>query len=136
MVSVVANGDSQYEIDRTPGQGKMWLSWSKPERQRFILGYLWAYHSGFSSGCVTYFDNGSTQISLNVEASPLQKCKLHELAYSKNASFYENAITKYYEKYPTDLDLPLSWLMQAFSDTENKSASEVHAAWNRGHSHP
>jgi hypothetical protein len=136
LLSSSVNGSERYQIDRTPGQGRMWLSWTKPERQRFILGYLWAYHSGFSSGCVTYFENGSTQISANVEASPLQRCKLQELTYSKDVSYYESQITIYYEKYPTDFDVPLPQLLQAFSDTENRSASEIHAVWLGEHSHP
>ncbi len=136
LLSSSSNGSGQYQIDRTLGQGKMWLRWTRPERQRFVLGYLWAYHSGFSSGCVTCFESSSTQISTNVETSPLQKCKLQELTYSKDAAYYENEITKYYRANPADYDLPLSWLMQAFSDSENKSPAEIHAAWMRGHSHP
>jgi hypothetical protein len=136
LVPSSSMSETQYPVDRTPGQGKMWLGWSSPERERFILGYLWAYHSGFSSGCVTYFDSNSARISADVETSPLQKCKLQELAYSKDASYYEREVTKYYETYPKDSDLPLSWLLLAFSDTENKSATETHAAWARGHSHP
>src|SRR5438874_5709579 len=87
MVPVSSMGEKQYPVDRTLGQGKMWLGWSRPERERFILGYLWAYHSGFSSGCVTYFHSSSTKISADVEASPLQKCKLQEHAYSKDATY-------------------------------------------------
>lgn len=136
LLSSSSRSSGQYQTERTAGQGKMWLNWSIPKRQGFVLGYLWGYHSGFSSGCVTYFDSSSTQISTNLETSPLQKCKLQELTYSRDASYYENEITKYYRANPTDYDVPLSWLMQAFSDTENKSAADIHAAWMRGHSHP
>ena len=73
----------------------MWLSWSQPERERFVLGYLWAYHSGFGSGCVTFFDENAAQTSANVDTSPLQKCKLRELEYSKDAGYYERVITEF-----------------------------------------
>jgi len=130
FVSLPPRCDAQYEIDRTADQRKMWLSWSKPERERFVLGYLWAYHLGFSSGCVTYFDQSGANISTDVETSRLQKCKLQELVYSKDADYYARRITEYYAAYPKDHDLPVSRLMRALSDTEKKDATEIHAMWS------
>jgi hypothetical protein len=125
-----------YVLDRTAGQGKLWLGWMPAERQSFILGYLWAYHSGFTSGCRVYFDANPPKTLGSVEQSPLQRCMLQELHYSREASSYEREITGFYEKFPSDSDVPISWLFQAFSDSEHKAPNEIHSAWSHGHSHP
>jgi hypothetical protein len=56
--------------------------------------------------------------------------------YSKGHPFYEAAVTAYYEKYPSDVDLPITWLFLAFSDQEHKSPEEIHRAWSDHHHHP
>jgi hypothetical protein len=125
-----------YVLDRTPAQGKRWLSWSPDERQRFILGYLWAYHSGFSAACRDYFEI-SQQKSIGGKTDDLlQECKLQELQYSKDITYYERSITDYYKEFTDDTDLPLAWIIQAFSDSEQKTPADIHAAWSHGHAHP
>ncbi len=125
-----------YMRDPTPGQGKLWLSWSVERRRGFTLGYLWGYGPAFRQACVAYFHaNPPKTMTLDLTQSPLQKCMLCRLNYSKSADYYEAQITAYYKRYPTDLDLPIIWLFQAFCDSENKTPEQMHSAWAR-HTHP
>jgi hypothetical protein len=125
-----------YIWDRTGGQGKLWLSWSPERRQGFSRGYLWAYHVGFRQACVAYFEaNPPEGFHTLLEDSPDHKCMLRELHYSKGPDDYAAQVTTFYEKYPADVDLPIAWLFQAFSDSENKGPEEIHRAWSK-HAHP
>lgn len=125
-----------YVWDRTGGQGKLWLSWSPERRLGFTEGYIWAYQRGFSDACVAYFDaSPPPKMTLDLADSPLQKCKLREPSYSKVHGYYEAAVTAYYEKYHSNVDLPIPWLFLAFSDSENKGPEEIHRAWSK-HEHP
>jgi len=121
-----------YVHDPTPAEGKLWLSWSLERRQGFTRGYLWAYGATFSQACVAYFDASPPKaMTLDLAQSPLQKCMLRELNYSKDPDYYETQITAYYRRYPTDLDVPIIWLFQAFCDSENKTPEQMHSAWAR-----
>lgn len=126
----------QYIVDRTAGQGKLWMSWAPGERERFVMGYVWAYYSGFRSGCEAYSEFSAPAAIATLEESPLQKCMLQQLDYSKDANYYQGRITSFYQTYPADSDLPLAWLMQAFSDSEHKTPDEINNAWSDGHRHP
>ena len=125
-----------YVWDRTRGQGKLWLSWSPERRLGFTQGYLWAYHKGFREACVVYFDTSPPPTIILGEETPLQKCNVRELHYPYIFDHNEAKITAYYEKYPSDVDLPITWLFQAFSDSENKTPEEIHSAWAHSHNHP
>lgn len=105
----------------------MWLDWTPNERHSFVLGYIWAYHEGFHSGCREYFDSNPPKVIEDLQRSPLQKCMLRELRYSRPVRFYETKITQFYNQFPGDSDVPLARLLEAFSDTKHKSAQEVHA---------
>lgn len=131
------NYHPNYVWDRTGGQGKLWLSWSPERRQGFSGGYLWAYDVGFRQACLAYFTASPPKsMTLDLKDSPLQKCAVRELQYSKGPDRYAALITDYYEKYPDDVDLPITWLFQAFSEQENKSPEEIHRAWSNHHHHP
>ena len=125
-----------YVWDRAGGQGKLWLSWSADERHGFTAGYVWGYQRGFTEACLAYSEaNPPAKTTLDLADSPLQKCNLRKPTYSHSAKQYEEAITSYYTKYPSDVDLPIPWLFLAFSDSEHKTAEEVHRAWTK-HTHP
>jgi len=124
-----------YVHDRTAGQGKVWLAWAPSERERFLFGYLQGYNAGFASGCRKYFD-ANPPVSINLKDSPLQACMLQRPQYSKDIKEYTSQITSYYQEFPGDKDVPIVWLLQAFSDSENKTLQEIHKAWSEGHSHP
>jgi hypothetical protein len=110
------------------GEGRLWLSWSPERRQGFTYGYLWSYHQAYTQACIVADElNPGNGFDLHV-----QHCFDRELSYPQKLDYYETKITTYYKQHPTDLDLPIDWLFLAFSDSENKSAEEIHSAWERG----
>lgn len=130
------HGERTRITDRPPSKrtasnpGKMWLSWTPNQRDSFILGYLWAYHDGFHSGCREYFDSNPPKVIVDLQHSPLQKCILQELRYSHAVAFYETEITQFYKQFPDDSEVPLPRLLQAFSDSRHESAQQIHTHWS------
>ena len=123
-----------YVHERMRGEGKLWLGWSPEERVGFTRGYLWSYHMAYGQACLVSFELAPAQPSelRSLEDSPLQQCMLRELHYSKHSDYYTAKITAFYQKYPTDLDVPIPWLFLAFSDSENKTPEQIHLAWAHG----
>lgn len=130
--ALTAQRPEGYPIDRAPGQGQLWLGRTKMEKQQFVSGYLRGFELGFKSGCVTYFDVNPPQ-AFPLDKSPLQKCNMKQLTYSKGVDFYANQITTFYETFPSDTDASLPWLLRAFADSENKTLQDIDAVWARGH---
>jgi hypothetical protein len=127
--------DVIYPTPRTSGEGLTWLGWNAEQRVNFVTGFLSAYEIALRSGCLEYFAADPPQDALDLNKSPLQKCMLQRPNFSKLPDNYAREITSYYEQFPSDSDLLTSWLILAFSDSENKSFEHVHGAWTR-HANP
>jgi hypothetical protein len=132
----VVEKDVRYPIPRSTGEGQRWLSWSADQRQSFISGFLTGYTVGFRTGCTEYSFADPPKDGLDLNKSPLQKCMIQELDYSKMPKDYAIRITAFYERYPADADVPTTWLVLALSDSEHKSFEEIHTAWADGHRSP
>jgi hypothetical protein len=132
----VSKKDVIYPEPRTSGEGQLWLAWNPQQRQNFVSGFLEAYAVGFRAGCLQYsFADPSGEV-LDLNKSPLQKCMLQQLSFGKPANAYAEAITSFYNRFPTDSDVPNAWLILAFSDSENKTPEQIDVAWREGHRHP
>ncbi len=127
--------DVIYPTPRTSGEGRIWLGWNAEQRVSFVTGFLSAYAIAFRSGCLEYSFADPPKDALDLNKSPLQKCMLQQLSFSKLPDNYAREIASYYEQFPSDIDLPTSWLILAFSDSENKSFEHIHEAWTR-HANP
>lgn len=132
----VSQKHARYPIARSTGDGQRWLSWSADQRQTFISGFLAGYALGFRTGCTEYSFADPPPDALDLSKSPLQKCMLQQLDYSKMPKDYAGQISTFYERYPSDLNVPTTWIVLALSDSENKSLDEIHAAWADGHRSP
>jgi hypothetical protein len=128
--------DVIYPVPRTSGEGRAWLGWNAEQRERFVAGFLSAYEIAFRSGCLEYSFADPPKDALDLDKSPLQKCMLQQLSFSRLPDYYEHEITSFYEKFPSDSDIPTSWLILALSDSENKTLEQVHVAWTNGHASP
>lgn len=125
----------RYISEKRPGQGKLWLDLPPERRLGFVEGYTFAYHKAHHQACLFAYDlNPGPPLKLG-DKSLLQQCNDTDLQFSKSLEYYESQITSFYEKYPTDIDVPLAWLFQALSDSEHKSLEEIHQAW-KNHTHP
>jgi hypothetical protein len=128
--------DVIYPIPKTSGEGHTWMGWNSERRENFVIGFLSAYQIAFRTGCLEYSFADPPKDALDLEKSPLQKCMLQQLSFSKLPEYYAREITSFYERYPSDSDVPTSWLILAFSDSENKTFEQVHAGWTSGHASP
>ncbi len=125
-----------YDHDMMGGQGRMWLGWSAQQQKSFVFGYLWGYQLGFNSACLAYDEATPPKSGFSLNNRPLHKCKLQQLDFSKDVEYYAEQISTFYKRFPTDDDVPVSWLVQAFSDSEGKTLEEIDAAWSNHHAHP
>jgi hypothetical protein len=100
--------DAIYPITRTSGEGHTWLGWNAEQRVNFVTGFLSAYAIAFRSGCLEYSFADPPKDALDLNKSPLQKCMLQQLSFSKLPDNYAREITSYYERFPSDSDLPTS----------------------------
>jgi len=123
-------------IPKTSGEGRTWLGWNAEQRVNFVAGFLSAYQIAFPAGCLEYSFAEPLKNALDLDKSPLQKCMLQQLSFSNLPDNYAREITSFYERFPSDSDIPASWLILASSDAENKLLDQVHAAWASGHASP
>ena len=128
--------DVIYPIPKTSGEGQTWLGWNVEQRENFVAGFLSAYEIAFRTGCLEYSFADPPKDAFDLAKSPLQQCMLQQLSFSKLPGHYVREITSFYESYPSDSNIPTSWLILAFSDSENKTFEQVHTAWTNGHASP
>jgi hypothetical protein len=126
LQTLTAQRHMGYPIERSPGQGTLWLSLTEPQKQQFVLGYLKGFQLGFRSGCITYFDVNPPK-AFSLDKSPLERCTTEQLSYSNGVEYYTNQITAFYKRYPGDGDVSLPWLLRAFSDSEQKTLQDIDA---------
>jgi uncharacterized membrane protein YdfJ with MMPL/SSD domain len=62
---------------------------------------------------------GSNELSVD-------KCRQRNPRYSKNLTDYVDEITQYYRTYPDDWNVPLSDLLEAFSDSRHLTLELTH----------
>lgn len=111
----------------------MWTQWEESQRKGFVLGYVWGLDRGFHNGCMAL-----SQVSPPPDAerskapdsleNPLQSCMSKLPVFSKGPEYYESEITRFYETYPGDQDLPLRQLFSQLADSsDNKTLEQIHS---------
>ena len=126
-----------FPTDRTRGEGKIWLEWDQSQRKGFVLGYVWGIDRGFHDGCSALAGSSSTPDAIDPSKgrdlldNPLQHCMAKLPTFSKEASYYVAQITKFYETYPQDKDLPLRQLFAQMEDSSNNKTLEQIHSWYR-----
>jgi hypothetical protein len=119
--------------DRSRGEGKMWLEWDKSQREGFVTGYVWGLERGFNRGCLTFDqvsphpEHEKLDKTKDLLDNPLQHCMEKLLIFSKSIGYYESQITRFYETYQKDQDLPLQQLFLQLADSSsNKTLEQIH----------
>jgi len=124
-----------FPTDRARGEGKIWLQWGESQRKGFVLGYVWGIDRGFHNGCSALAQSSSTPDSIDHSKgpdpldNPLQHCMEKLPTFSKEGSYYVTRITKFYETYPQDQDLPLRQLFAQLEDSSNNKTLEQIHSW-------
>ena len=121
-----------FSNDRSSGEGKMWLQWDESQRRGFVWGYIWGLERGYQNGCIALADAtpspGKMKLQeFDVSKTPLHLCISKELVFSKEIAFYATQITKFYETYPKDQDLPIRQIFAKFADSSNMTLEQIHS---------
>jgi hypothetical protein len=109
----------------------MWLSWQEPQRLGFVWGYVWGYDRGYANGCLAYERASSTSETSDLSKpvdllkNPLQECMSKRSDFSKEPTYYEAQITKFYETYPLDQDLPIRQLFAKLEDSSTMTLEQI-----------
>lgn len=113
----------------------MWLKWDESQRKGFVLGYSWGLERGYENGCLALNVASSASDTIDLSKgpdllkNPLQECMSKLLPFSKAPEYYETEITKFYETYPQDQDLPLRQLFSQLADSSNNKTLEQIHSW-------
>jgi len=106
-------------------EGGRWLEWGMEAKYEYVQGYVTAYQRGFYEACGV--SAGSDSQSARSDELSVDQCRQKTPRYSKNLSDYADEITQYYRKYPDDLNVALSELLEAFSDSRHLTLEQTHA---------
>jgi hypothetical protein len=123
-----------FPTDRGHGEGKMWLLWDASERVGFVRGYVWGLDRGYRNGCMAYdkasHGSGVETLDLskpvNLLKNHLSECVSRRSDFSKEPTYYESQLTKFYETYPQDQDLPIRQLFAQMEDSSNLTLEQIH----------
>jgi len=111
----------------------MWLQWDESQRKGFVLGYVWGLDRGFHNGCLTLQVSSSPDImdpskGPDLLDDPLQHCESKVPMFSKEVAYYVSQITKFYETYQQDQDLPIRQFFSQLEDSgNNKTLEQIHS---------
>ncbi len=138
VVASVINAGAQTRKDQVGG-GAQWLSWSSKERATYVGAFIDGYLSGTHQLCRKADDlfrvrdphYQNPKVMPGNEASALCYSTRSEYSriYSGNEvdfSFYVDAITEFYSKYPQDQSILVGELMLSLADGKCSTVEELH----------
>ncbi|HME81999.1 MAG TPA: hypothetical protein VKF82_07980 [Candidatus Eremiobacteraceae bacterium] len=108
--------------------GAYWKQLTATEKERFVVGVLVGYNSGFQDGRSMTLDTMRPLIKGAMLPQPTQP------QFAQKPAVYVGAIDAFYAKYP-DLEtrVPISELLDCVSDHATVSCDKIAEFW---HSHP
>jgi hypothetical protein len=102
-------------------EGGRWLQWGEETRFEYVQGYVTAYQRGFYEACAVAASSHSRPDDRSID-----ECRRKVPRYSRDLSDYLKLITQYYRTYPDDLNVALSELLEAFSDSQHLTIEQTH----------
>ena len=109
--------------------GGRWSEWSAETRLQYVEAYVVGHQRGFYEACEVALKANLPDTAARQRS--VQDCQGKNPRYSKYMDDYAGLITSYYRTYPEDLNLDLSELLGAFSDSEHLSIRQVHQYYGR-----
>ncbi len=107
--------------------GEVWLSMTRPQRHAFVAGFISGVQHGHRDGCTTYDEIARPEFKVkSPEEIPLSKCMQSELRFEKPLEHYEDRITRFYENYAKDRDIPFFVLFSSISDGQDQPDEKIH----------
>lgn len=112
--------------------GDVWLSMTAPQRHAFVAGFISGIQHGHRDGCTAYDEIAKPEFRVeSPEQIPLSRCMQRELRFEKPLEHYEERITRFFEAYPKDRDIPFSVLFFSISDGQDQSDEKIHESTAR-----
>lgn len=130
-------------------RGGEWLSWSEPERDSYVDGFISGYSQARLKACNaadTLFEIGQTH-RLGDEQHPTEvpsgRCLAAVDAYTRfkylnsavDFSPYTNTITEFYKKHPEYSEIPFPFIMEFLSDGKYRTADQLYELARKGELH-
>lgn len=101
-------GHLRFPESRSYSPGKIWLEWTSAERSGFVKGFILGHGEGYDNACKVAEANSVASKKTDSEFDP---CLQQRHLFGRKPSFYEQFITDYYNRYPTDRDVPVRVLL-------------------------
>jgi hypothetical protein len=124
---------AKFPSARTSKDGDIWLSWHRSQRIGFLDGFRKGFKEGHQSGCnaaIDIFIPGAGPI--DSPASPYARCFDAQMRLSGPLDQYEKEITAFYQRYPSDREIPLPAMLWLLSDSVRATIEEIHQCYLSG----
>jgi len=118
---------TRFPETRTVSEAKAWLHWSGTERIAFVRGYFVGYRRGAEHGCTVGAATLEPSRRDQTCASDAEHLPSHvqPIFVDEEVARYASAMTTFYEDYPEDDDVPISYLIESLR-FDKKSPAQVH----------
>ena len=110
----------RFPESRSYSPGQVWLEWSPAERTGFVRGFIVGHGEGYQSACRVAEANSVASKKASDEFDP---CLQQRHLFEKQAPFYEQFVTDFYNRYSMDRDVPVRVLLL---QADAKTPDEVH----------
>ncbi len=146
LFSIISASQSQTSdrVQLFQHPGLLWLSWSAPERENFVYGFIQGHGHGVVEACrgagdlferdkshrLGHDDVPSTFPSARCRARVAQYSNLKiDLSKGPDFSAYTTVITEFYTKHPEYRDTPLTLLMESLEGAKGLTADDIYRKW-------
>lgn len=117
------DGTTRFTETRTISERKVWLSWSKAEREKFVLGYLAGRDDGTREGC---FASGVEDPAPCFTTVFKRETWFHALFSQDDVARFEREITSFYSRHPEDDDVPIPYVISYVTGPKQMTAEQVY----------
>jgi hypothetical protein len=111
---------TRFPQTRTMSEAKVWLHWNASERIAFVRGFV----IGYDKGCRTATDASDSQ-SICREQTKRLPPPFSALVFDDKVGEYSKSMTAFYEAYPEDDDVPITFLLESLA-LDQETPVQVH----------
>ena len=118
---------TRFPQTRTESEAKLWLHWSTSERLAFVRAFVIGYRQGSDEGCQVAERAAQPSLSESICWKQTERLPstFRALFYDDEVSQYSRSMTTFYESYPEDDDVPITFLLESIV-FEQKTPVQVH----------
>jgi hypothetical protein len=117
------DGTTRFTETRTISERNVWLSWSKKEREKFVLGYIGGREQGTRDGCLA---SGIEDASPCFKTAYTRESWFQGLFSPDDIAKFEREITSFYSRHPEDDDVPIPYVISLATGEKRMTAEQVY----------